>query len=124
MHELSSARALVRLVKEHQPPGSMVEVVQVQAGPLQAIVPEAMELAWQAVTMNTHLAGAKLQIAILPWRLRCLQCQRQWNANMLDATCACGSSRGVPEGGDELQLEYLEVTEPNGRGKVPNAVGK
>lgn len=118
MHELSIARALLQLVEQHRPPGSIVESLRVQVGPLQAIIPEAMQLAWKAATMDTELSGAKLQLSMLPWRLRCLECNRRWDADTLDATCECGSSRGVPIGGDELKLDCFEIVEPGSQDEL------
>ena len=111
MHELSIARALLQLVEEHRPAGSTLRSVHVRVGPLQAIVPEAMALAWQAVTLDHELAGSVLELEMLTWQLHCLECDRRWPAEDPLGTCMCGSKRCVPTGGDELQLEYLEITE-------------
>lgn len=112
MHELSIARALLQLAIQHRPPGARVEALHVQVGPLQAIDAEAMRFAWQAATFDTDLAIAELRLEMLPWRLHCPACSREWNAESLGATCECGSTRCTPVGGDELQLVYLEVVEP------------
>jgi hydrogenase nickel incorporation protein HypA/HybF len=119
VHELSIARALLRLAQQHRPPGAIVESLQVQVGPLQAIVPEALQLAWQAVTSDTTLAGVRLNLEMLPWRLRCPACNRLWDADSLDATCRCSSARGILVGGDELRLDYLEIAEPKCRSQSP-----
>ena len=124
MHELSIARALLRLVEEHCPADATVETVHIRVGPLQAIVPDAMALAWQAVTFDHSLAHSELQLEMLPWRMQCLQCHREWEAETPFQDCTCGSRRCVPRGGDELQLEYLEIEEScnSDNGRRVNAV--
>lgn len=118
MHELSIARALLRLAAQHCPLGTSVKSLHVQVGPLQAIDPDAMQFAWQAATLGTSLMNAELRLEMLPWRLRCPVCDCQWDAESLEAACQCGSTRGAPVGGDQLQLDYLEVFEPNGQDKL------
>lgn len=120
MHELSIARALLRLANEHRPAGCAAELLRVQVGPLQAIDDEAMQFAWQAASQDTDLARAKLELIMLPWQLQCPDCGRQWEAQSLDTRCQCGSERGVPLGGDELLLESLEVAPPRGNHDMTN----
>ncbi len=117
MHELSIAQALAELVRQHRPAGVPVLQVQVQAGPMQAVQPDALELAWKAVTQGTDLAQCRVCVETPPWRLRCPECGRQWNSDELESTCACGQSTAYPVGGDELLLLSMEVGDlPAGQG--------
>ena len=109
MHELSIARTLVHLANEHRPAGCALEQIRVQVGPLQAIDVEAMQFAWQAASQDTNLAHATLELILLPWRLQCPDCGRQWEAESWDTPCQCGSERNRIVGGDELLLDSLEV---------------
>ncbi len=109
MHELSLANALLNLVRANAPANVRVRVVHVRAGPLQAIEPAAMQFAWQAATTATALEGALLELAMLPWRLRCRRCERRWQSADYSEACDCGSDAVWAEGSAELTLESIEV---------------
>jgi hydrogenase nickel incorporation protein HypA/HybF len=111
MHELSVARALVDLVADHVPYGMRLRRASVQVGPMQAIVPEAMEGAWHAATRATVFANAKLVINILPWTLTCRACGRAWTSREPYQPCTCGSERATLQGSDEITLMTIDVAE-------------
>jgi Zn finger protein HypA/HybF involved in hydrogenase expression len=83
--------------------------VHLVAGPMRAIEPMAMQLAWQAVLQEAGLADVGLQIDLLPWRWRCPDCGSEWTSGDIESTCACGSARAHPVGGDELEIDWIEV---------------
>jgi hydrogenase nickel incorporation protein HypA/HybF len=113
MHEFSIAQSLIELAKRHVPPGTMLRRLVIEAGPLQGIDPEAMSWAWQAATDSTDLAGSKIELVQLPWRLRCGACGREWTAPELSATCSCGADEAHPVGGADLLLRTLIVDDPS-----------
>ena len=109
MHELSIAKALVGLVQQHAPPGETVCAVQVTAGPLRAIEPQALQMAWQVATEPTAFQGAQLNLNLLLWDLHCFACGRQWQSDDLATKCSCGSTDVQPRGSDVLTLDAIEV---------------
>ena len=111
MHELSIARSLLSLVRENTPAHSRVRSALVRVGPLQAIEPGAMQLAWHAVSDDTSLDGVTLSLTFAPWQLRCRECGLQWNSNNWPDPCPCGSREVDPSGGDDLTLLSLDVEE-------------
>lgn len=108
MHELSIAESLIDLVKEHCPPGAIVQAVFVEAGPMRGIDPEAMQFAWQCATPRTICQAARLELRILPWTLHCLACGAQWEADDVFVACKCGQTPS-PLGANELRLTGLDV---------------
>ena len=114
MHEMSIAEALLEQVNEHTPPGAAVEAVHVRIGPLRAVEPDALQLAWQMVTEQTACANATLRLDMLPWQLRCSDCRRQWDSDRPYGACVCGCALPDPAGSDELALLSLDVREPAG----------
>lgn len=112
MHEFSLAKSLLQVAERHRPAGAQVLTLRVQAGPLQAIEEQAMQWAWQAVRQETPFSHAELQLELLPWSLRCLECGREWQAPSWDAPCACGAGCSSPVGGNELLLTEMELQEP------------
>ncbi len=111
MHELSIARSLVGLVRDHAAEGMVVKSVHVRVGPLQAIDPGSMQLAWRAATDDTVFEGTQLSLVRVPWELRCRECGRGWSSENWSDPCTCGSCRVDPVGGDELTLVSIEVDE-------------
>lgn len=111
MHELSIARSLVRLVLENAPSGAAVRSVRVRVGPMQAIAPDAMQLAWRAATRDTELRNSELQLTLVPWELRCRACERWWFSQSWDDPCTCGSCDVTPTGGGELILVSIDVAD-------------
>ena len=112
MHETSIAEALIEQVRRHTPPGHRVTLVRVEAGPYQAINPQALEWAWQIVTDGTDLARAKLEFRALPFSLTCSQCGRAWTGADPFEPCACGGEAAA-EGSKDLHLVSLDA-EPVG----------
>ena len=109
MHELSIAESLADLVTHHAPRGEIVHVVYVTSGPLRGIDPQAMQWAWQAATEQTPLQGARLELSIAPWQLRCLHCERRWESRDPLDKCPCGSENVQPTASDELTLDSIEI---------------
>ncbi len=109
VHEFSLAESVIEQVCRHRPAGAVVRIVRLEAGPLRAIVPDAMQWAWTAATQDTDLDGAVLELEILPWRLFCPECQEVFTADDMFQPCACGCELTTPKGGDALTLLSLEV---------------
>jgi Zn finger protein HypA/HybF involved in hydrogenase expression len=105
MHELSIAEGILNLARRNVPYGAVLLSVRVNAGPMRGIDPRCMELAWTALGRS----DVSLKLTVLPWRMQCGECGRQWEQAELAERCACGSSRVRPIGGDELQLLSIEV---------------
>jgi hydrogenase nickel incorporation protein HypA/HybF len=109
VHEFSIASALIDVVAQHVPPRGKLRSVQVEAGPLQGIDPQAMQWAWQALTDGGPYAGSILEVRQLPWTIRCGACGREWSADEISLVCACGSDQVCPTGGKDLLLRTLVV---------------
>ena len=108
MHELSIAEALIEQVRRHTPEGSRAFIVRVEAGPLQAIDPDALEMAWRSVTAGTELAQARLDFENLPYILLCPRCDHSWTSHDAFELCDCGAeARAV--GCTTLRLNSMEV---------------
>jgi hydrogenase nickel incorporation protein HypA/HybF len=108
MHETSIAQALIEQVRRHTPPGHIAAIARVEAGPYQAINPQALDWAWQIVTDGTELAGSKLDFTALPFTLDCPQCHRSWTTTDPLELCSCGTPPKV-SGSSDLRLVSLEV---------------
>jgi hydrogenase nickel incorporation protein HypA/HybF len=109
MHEMSLAMSLAERVAAHLPEGARLLSIQLQAGPMRGIDPEAMDWAWRSAIEQTPLAGATLRLTNLPWSLRCPRCGQEWQSPEADVPCTCGHAAPDIRGGDELKLVSIEV---------------
>jgi len=108
MHETSIAQALIEQVRRHTPAGHVAISARVEAGPYQAINPQALEWAWQIVAGETELAHTKLEYRGLPFDLSCISCGRKWTGADPFEPCTCGSEARAA-GSSDLRLVSLEV---------------
>ncbi len=108
MHETSIAQALIDQVRRHTPAGHIATVARVEAGPYQAINPQALEWAWQIVTAETELAQSKLEFRALPFEMSCPGCGRKWAGADPFELCTCGAEARAA-GLSDLRLVSLEV---------------
>jgi hydrogenase nickel incorporation protein HypA/HybF len=92
MHEFSLAAALLDqlLALAAAQHATRIATVHVRCGVLQQVVPEALELAFTAVTAETLAAGAHLELTVEPLAARCRTCQREFAPPLDDLRCpAC-----------------------------------
>ena len=109
MHEMSIAESVFELAQCSVPPQSHLTRVRMQAGPMRGIVPDAMDWAWRALMESTDTQSVELDLDLLPWTLRCTECDRVFKADDLFTHCACGCEKPMPVGGDELRLISIDV---------------
>ncbi|WP_428568973.1 MAG: hydrogenase maturation nickel metallochaperone HypA [Solidesulfovibrio sp. DCME] len=115
MHELSIAQSLLALIEDEMAKHGKdtLVTVKVRHGRLSAIVPEALDMAFTALTMDTRLATARLVLEENPVVLRCRACGREFSpqGKSAFAPCpACGEELGhTVLSGRELYIEYLEL---------------
>jgi Zn finger protein HypA/HybF involved in hydrogenase expression len=112
MHEMSLAEALFTQVSRRVPAAATLRSVHIQAGPALAIEPMAMSMAWQAVTAESPLSDSALELDVLPWRMACGQCAREWTSDDPLDLCACGSAATIPQGHSHLSLLSLDIQTP------------
>lgn len=111
MHEVSLAESILNIARRQAPGDVVVRSVELRAGPLRGIEPNAMQWAWKAVTSGTTWDKVELLIDYLPWTLQCPDCSRLWQAEDELEPCRCGSDGAYPVGGDELTVVSIEVDE-------------
>jgi hydrogenase nickel incorporation protein HypA/HybF len=112
MHELSLSGAIVNTVVKHAE-GRLVSVVSLRVGALRQVVPDTLEFYFEFVSKGTVCEGARLQQELIPARLRCANCEREWTIDMPIFMCpGCGSAGRVEvASGEEFEVESIEVEE-------------
>ena len=115
MHELSIASAILDAVRveAEKRPGARVTKVGVRIGELAGVDPESLSFGFEALVKGTELEPLALEIESRPWRHRCRRCATTFAVTDGSLACpSCGAKETVFISGDELELAFLEMTEP------------
>jgi hydrogenase nickel incorporation protein HypA/HybF len=112
MHELSLSGAIVNTVVKHAD-GRPVSVVTMRIGALRQVVPDTLDFYFGFVSKGTVCEGARLEQELIPARLRCATCEREWEIDVPRFICPdCGTSGQVEVArGNEFEVESIEVEE-------------
>jgi hydrogenase nickel incorporation protein HypA/HybF len=110
MHELSVSSAVVSTAGRHAA-GRRVTAVRLRVGALRQVVPESLDFYWGIVTRDTLCEGARLEQELVAARLRCDDCECEWEVDVPAFRCAiCGGAAAIAAG-DELEVESIDVRE-------------
>jgi hydrogenase nickel incorporation protein HypA/HybF len=83
-----------------------VDEVELEAGVMKLIVPEALELAWSVVTEGTAAQGALLKVTEVPMRARCRKCGLEFEPKIDNFLCSgCGQADVEIVAGDDIILK-------------------
>ena len=110
MHEMALATSLIEKVLETAQAHGLgtVQSVELEVGELMLVVPEAMELAFEAVCDGTIATGAKLTFLDVPARARCRACGREYALAVDHYQCPrCGKAEAQIIAGRDLILKTL-----------------
>lgn len=113
MHELSIAQSIIEVaVEEATRAGAQrIERVKLRVGALSGVVPEALEFAFTVAKQGTIAENAQLEVEYLPVVCRCPNCGVDFEAEGYICACPrCGRLVGEIRQGQELEIEYLEVS--------------
>lgn len=119
MHEMSIAVELMSQLEAVAAANGMttIEEVTISAGALRAIVPEALDMAFEALAMGTCAAGAKLVLEIVSPRGRCRTCGREFGVEIDNFTCPhCNLADVEVIAGNEIILASVTGQGPEGDG--------
>ena len=112
MHELSLSGAIVNTVVKHAQERP-VTVVNLRVGALRQVVPDTLEFYFGFVAKGTVCEGARLEQELVPARLHCTNCTREWEMDLPVFVCRdCGDAGQVEvASGYEFEVESIEVEE-------------
>ena len=114
MHEMGIANSILAGVAREveRRPGSRAVRVGVRIGELAGVDPDALNFAFEALTLDTPLSGLVLEVEYRGPRACCRDCSREFEMRNFELLCPdCGSTDAHCVGGDELEFTYLEVEE-------------
>jgi hydrogenase nickel incorporation protein HypA/HybF len=108
VHELSLSSAIVNTVVKHAA-GRRVTVVSMRIGALRQVVPDTLDFYFAFVARDTVCEGALLEQELIPARVRCDPCEREWEIAMPIFRCpGCGGAARVVSG-SEFEVESIHV---------------
>ena len=114
MHELGIAEATLDAVRKEatRHPHARVTRIGMRIGELAGIDSSALRFAFEAIVQGTDFESAHLEIESCPRSQRCLDCARDFVVRDYDLQCPhCQSRRTEFIGGEEIDLEFVEVEE-------------
>ena len=115
MHELSVAQSIVEIIQQHVPESERecVTAVRLKIGACAGIVPDSLEFSFQAITAESSLRQAKLEIETIPFRIYCHACKStSENETGLVVCSHCGSMDTKILSGAEMHITEIELSEP------------
>ncbi len=120
MHEMSIAVELLNQLEVIAAANGLttIEEVSVSAGALRAIVPEALDMAFEAVAADTCAAGAKLALEVVAPCGRCRACYQEFGIEVDNFTCPhCNLADVELIAGNEIILASVTGQGPEGDGE-------
>lgn len=112
MHEAGLIQSMLATAEREtrRAGGTRIALVRLRVGRLSAVVPEALEHAFEALKAGTMAADAAMEVEYVPGLLSCARCGRDFTTDDLIGECpTCGTPSGAVKDGMDVQLMSLEV---------------
>ena len=112
MHELAVTEEILRVALEHAERAQAARITDIHlvVGALSTIVDDSVQFYFDFLSPDTIAAGAQLHFERVPARLRCRQCQHEFEPEERDYTCPqCGALGGEVIAGREFYLDSMQV---------------
>jgi hydrogenase nickel incorporation protein HypA/HybF len=110
MHEMGIAVDLIEQVLKIGKQNNLISIseIEVEAGALRLIEPEAMCIAWESVCDNTIAAGSMLKLSEVSPSASCRKCKNTFTPKIDDFRCTqCGMADIDLIGGNDLLLKSI-----------------
>ena len=112
MHELAVTEEILRVALEHAERAQATSITDIHLviGALSTIVDDSVQFYFDFLSPDTIAAGAKLHFERIPARLRCRQCQHEFEPQERDYHCPqCNTLGGDVIAGKEFYLDSMQV---------------
>lgn len=116
MHELSVAQEILKIVDEYlpNPTPNSVKYVKLKVGKFSNILIDSLSFCYEALIDNTPLQGSKLKIIEMPVRIRCTNCNNEFEIETPVFACpVCGHNQLKIISGTEMRVEEIELFDEN-----------
>lgn len=114
MHEMSIVQSILGIVKEEmvKHDGQKLKRIVVKNGALAGCVSEALEFAWEALTLDGDFQGAEIEVIEVPLKVACGECGEVFSPThtkcMPCPKCEALLGHDVLEG-KELLIDSIEI---------------
>jgi hydrogenase nickel incorporation protein HypA/HybF len=109
MHEMALAEGILAVVLDAAKDQRVVKI-QLQAGRLQAIVPDSLQFSFQLIAEGTSAANARVELKEIPLRMRCNNCTAEDEYSFPPSFCVhCRATDFVLVSGDELIVDSVQL---------------
>jgi hydrogenase nickel incorporation protein HypA/HybF len=112
VHELSLVASVFEVLEENAREHGAARVTRVvlRVGVMSGVVPELLESAFDTYKKGTLAGSARLEIVLVPVKLRCPGCGGEEVREDADFSCAaCGSRRVEIVEGRELVVQTIDL---------------
>ena len=112
MHELSLVAGLFEIIEEkaQDEKACRVTAVTLRIGRLSGVVPELLKTAFDTFKKGTIASNAKLRVEMVPLKLRCRSCGKEFLTDEPAFICSsCASPDLEIMEGQELTLQRMEI---------------
>ncbi len=112
MHELSLVASIFEILEDESRAhgAARVTAVVLKVGAMSGAVPDLLESAFEAYRAGTLAEGARLEIVVVPVKLRCPDCGGSTVREDANFACAaCGSRRVEIIEGRDLVVDRIEL---------------
>ncbi len=112
MHELRIAESIVKIstkeIERQHLTG--IRAIGVRIGALAGVNADSLLFGFEAITVDTPLAGVKLEVEEVPVKGKCHACQKDFEIKEFIFVCPhCYSSDIEISQGQELDIAYIET---------------
>jgi hydrogenase nickel incorporation protein HypA/HybF len=114
VHELSIAQSIIDIVHQHVPQAMLenVRIVRILVGEGSGVVADSLSFSLQAITADTLLANARMNIETIPFRISCASCSMISDSDGGLCICpSCGSGNTTVISGTELRVKDIELVD-------------
>ncbi|MCX8025305.1 MAG: hydrogenase maturation nickel metallochaperone HypA [Thermanaerothrix sp.] len=112
MHELPVTESILSIALKHaQAAGAQrVTDIHIVLGKFSSIVDDSVQFYWDMISAGTICEGARLHFQRLTPRMRCQDCQHEFEVNDILHPCPhCNGFNLTLLSGDEFYLESIEI---------------
>ena len=113
MHELSIAHEICGIVLQHLPDNcGAVKSVRVKVGKLSNVLVDSLQFCFEAITRDTPVEGAQLDVEEVPVTISCNHCGDVTNIENFIYSCGSCSSTDIKlKSGTEMQVVDIELND-------------
>jgi hydrogenase nickel incorporation protein HypA/HybF len=112
VHELSFAESIADIIRQSVPEDELedVRIVRLKIGTLSGVVADSLDFCFTAISAQTPLAQARLEIEQIPFTVLCNSCRKTFVNDIGYVVCPdCGGVETTVVSGRELQVTEIEL---------------